>query len=482
MIRVIKALLRAARSLARRVKQLLQRKPLSNSSALSVVAASMSTSGAPQPFFECTRFEGTLSGHGHSVPVGFTAMIDDVGKLGLVLDPLPFSQEAFAVHVHQRPTSAVDLVSLEGQSAAGHLFRSDSFHIAHFGHREGELDYQGDCYDAELVLPPTDSSEPRRDGRMWFVRQFRTFRRLVRETALGRVIIAGPRQGRDAQEPSGMMAIFHPGGESDEAWWTESDRFLTHLARVLSFASDTYFRPVLEQRFVDGQCTVRIASQGRTSPPFMAPFHELHMQPIFDCACESYFSRHDEIEQLDAAIRWLTAPVFYDESRLINAMSALENILDRCEVDGIGDFLGSSQFKKVAKKVRDLLKEIEAPDGMTSKVPELNRRTLSDKVRRLLEARGIVSSDLPADWLKMVIEQRNTIVHTGVSIDVGEPEHDTLDHTIWAREIVTRIILERMGFVGAYRSWLHQDGQLHFPECIHIQQWVAMQEGSNPSA
>ena len=81
--------------------------------------------------------------------------------------------------------------------------------------------------------------------------------------------------------------FFHPGGASDDRWWAESDRFLTHLARVMSFASDTYFRPALEQRFFDGRCTVRISSQGRASPPYMAPFHFLHMQPIFNCACET---------------------------------------------------------------------------------------------------------------------------------------------------------------------------------------------------
>jgi hypothetical protein len=58
------------------------------------------------------------------------------------------------------------------------------------------------------------------------------------------------------------------------------------------------------------------------------------------------------------------------------------------------------------------------------------------------------------------------IVHTGMSGKTAEHEPDTLDHTIWAREIATRVILERLGFEGGYRSWLHRDEQLHFPECI----------------
>lgn len=48
----------------------------------------------PQGFFERTRFEGTLSGHGTSIPMGFYASIDPLGVLHLELDRIPFSREA----------------------------------------------------------------------------------------------------------------------------------------------------------------------------------------------------------------------------------------------------------------------------------------------------------------------------------------------------------------------------------------------------
>jgi hypothetical protein len=245
---------------------------------------------------------------------------------------------------------------------------------------------------------------------------------------------------------------------------------------VLSFACDTYLRPVIEERYANGEVTVRVARQGRASAPFMQPFHFLNMQPIFVRACQSFFDRHDEIEQLDAAIRWLTAPVAYDESRLINAMSSLENILSRCSIEQIEYFLGNSAFKKVAKAVREALKGVGAPEAMAPKIAELNRRSLGDKVEALLATRGIRCDDFPEGWLATIVQHRNVIVHTGISPDFLDTEPDTLDHTIWAREIVTRVILERLGFAGAYRSWLHGDEQLHFPECITMEQWVRQQE------
>ena len=87
---------------------------------------------------------------------------------------------------------------------------------------------------------------------------------------------------------------------------------------------------------------------------------------------------------------------------------------------------------------------------------------------------------MPGNWLATVIRQRNIIVHTGASGDFGEHEPDTLDHTIWVREVVTRIILQRLGFEGAFRSWLHHDAQYHFPACIPMQDWVRRREAEPP--
>ena len=55
-----------------------------------------------------------------------------------------------------------------------------------------------------------------------------------------------------------------------DAWWGEGERFLTHLARVLSFACDTYLSPVIEEQYRGDHVAVRVARQGRAAAPFMA--------------------------------------------------------------------------------------------------------------------------------------------------------------------------------------------------------------------
>jgi len=426
-------------------------------------------------FLKRRRFEGTLSGHGSSVPVGFDAWIDGLGALHVKLDTMDYSPEVGALSIDQRPGTPVDLLELEGVSEDDHRLRSDSFSITHRNHGS-VYEIQGDCYDAEIELPADRRHDTSHDTRAWRVRQLSTFRVLARDTPLGRVIIRGPQYDRSSQDPGSAIAIHRPQGDTNADWWAESERLITHVARVLSFAADTYLRPVNEERYDGGTVKVRVVRQGPASPPFMAPFLFLHMQQIFDLACASYFDRYEKIEQLDAAIRWLTAPVAYDESRLINAMSALENIVARCDLEEIEFFLDKPEFNKLAKAVRGTLKAQGAPAQMNTKVTELNRRSLGHKIEALIAARGIVTDDFPPEWLATIIRQRNLIVHTGVSPQFGEFEPDTLDHTIWAREIATRIILERLGFAGGFRSWLHHDEQYRFPECVPMKKWVRDQQ------
>lgn len=429
--------------------------------------------------FGPARFQGTLCGHGSRIPIGFDVTVDCLGVLQLSLDRIPFSREAYALYVNGRPGTPADLITLEGRSEAGGVFRSASFHIGQFSHGSQpgqELSYQGDCYDAELELPLRQQCEPRRDARVWYVRQLRTFRHIAHETPLGRVITGGPLQNREAQKPNGFIAVYRPEHDSSEDWWSEGERLLTHVAHVLSFACGIYLRPVIEERHHSDGITVRMVRRGKAAAPFLAPFHELNMQPIFACACDSYFTRYQAIHNLDAAIRWMTASVVYGESRLINAMTALENILDRCGLQDAELFMSDKAFRKVAKRLRELLREIGVPDGMTCKVSELNRRSLNEKVTALLRERGISIHDMPKDWLATVIHHRNVIVHTGVSSESGEHESYTFVHTIWVREVLTRIILERLDFQGAFRSWLHHNEELYFPDCIPMKEWGARRD------
>lgn len=124
-----------------------------------------------------------------------------------------------------------------------------------------------------------------------------------------------------------------------------------------------------------------------------------------------------------------------------------------------------AEFEALQKKVRKFLKIEGAPFGMRTKTGELNRRSLREKLEALLTSRGIVSADLPENWLKNVIDARNLIVHTGVAPERADEDDRLFREVVQAREVVTRVILAEIGFEGQYRSWLYGDQYLQFPLC-----------------
>lgn len=422
------------------------------------------------PLLDEIRFEGHLSGHGQSVPIGFSASIDDDGKLLLQLDTMPVTRAALDLYVSPKTGEKVDYLDLHGEAENGYRFSSDSFHVTSYNHGD-ELSYQGQCDDAYITMPRDDDPGP--VARRWLVRQFRTFRGIAHDTPLGRVTIAGPSEDREAQAPSGSISIERNMDGADEQWWQESEALLIHLVSLLSFACDTYLRPVIEQRFDADVTTIRIASQGRAAAPYMAPFHFLDMHPIFRHACDSFFTHRDTVEKLDPAIRWLTAPAYYDESRFLNAMTGIENVIDRSGIENLKTFLKGGELKRMERAVRQALRDIEAPDAMLTKVAELNRRSIKEKILAYIEAHDIVVADMPESWLRTLVNARNAIVHSGLSVDHGEDDPDTMDHIIWSRELLTRMILAATGFTGQYRSFLHGDEFLYFPEGIPMSEYVA---------
>jgi hypothetical protein len=435
------------------------------------------------PYFEPVNFSGALSGYGLSVPIAFTAGIDDEGLLEVVIERLPTSREALNLYPNREVGEQVDFLTLEGRSNDGWSIRSDHFTITHLGigSDEGrELEYQGHCADAELKR--TVDKPVVKSRRLWFVRQLRAVHALKWSSPLGSVVAGGPADLSSlSQQPSGAIQLEHPSGEADDAWWSEAERFMTHIARVLSFGCDAYLLPVMEQKIHGCELTWRVVRRGRTAAPFLAPFHVVHMEPIFKRACDSFTTHSAEVEELDPAIRWLTAPVALWEQRLINGMTALECIIERTAPDGTRLFTSGSSFKKLAKKVRALLTSEVAPDGMLLKLPDLNRRPVKEQLTALLEHREIYAGDFPAGWFDEVLKARNLIVHTGVAPVTETESNVTFEQIVWAREIVTRLLLDRIGFVGPYQSWLHKDKAIHFPECKRMDVWAAKQVDAIPA-
>ena len=422
------------------------------------------------------RFEGTLSNSEASAPIVFAAGIDDEGGLTLVFEPIvpgrlgtPFAPDGL-------PLQPLSGLKLTGQSADGWAFASDTFYIGRWSRPQDRCEIEGDCSLAEISCA---AHPEHRDMRAWFVRKLGTFHGIERHIPLGRLVFRGYREAGD-QVPSSLFAL-HADGQEVPGWWDESERFLIHLSRVLSFACSVYVLPVYEQRVRHGRMTLRTARRAPALAPYMPPFDPLFMWQIFDCAIGSFDERSAAVEQLEPAIRWLTAAVAYEESRLVNAMSALESILASSSLPThfIAD---AATFDDLKKKVRKFLKAEKAPGRMGGKVDELNRRSFRERLEDLLRSRAILPVGLPAGWLDGIIDARNVLIHTGVAPELHAPDARLIDRIVWAREVATRIMLQAIGFTGQYQSWLLGGACSSFPGCRPMSEVAAETAAASESA
>lgn len=430
------------------------------------------------------RFHGTLGDDTHSVNITFNLEIDQDGILQVRIERVRASLDAFQLYKIGRPGERVAFLNLTGVSDNEWACHSRHFQLTGFSNsfKEGqEIEIQGYCTTAELTRPTRNAAE--RSSLRWYVRQFGAVHALKWSGPLGDVLAGGPPDlPAQSQQPAGAIIITHPTGEADDNWWRESNRFISHIARVLSFGCDHYFLPVIEQHIQRDRMILRVVRRRRSESSSLPLFTAVYMEPLFDCACESFASHSAEVEALDPAIRWLTSPAVFREIRLLNAMTALECIVDRTAPKSLRHLMTSNKFKKLGKDIKEFLQLRVAPADMLTKLPELNRRPLRDQIQALLELRNIYVGDLPSGWIETTIAVRNAIVHTGVPALTDPDTSFRFEHVVWVREVVTRLIFERIGFVGPYCSWLHNHGLLHFPECERLDRWAARQATSSISA
>ncbi len=407
-------------------------------------------------------FDGTIEAGEASIPVRFTASIDGDGNLQLAFAAIPPSRAAVSFIPEQRALEPLVTFRLKGQAAEAWTFESEAFYVSRWSRLPNHVEIEGYCGVAELSRPATPDQP---DLCAWFYRKLAAIHGMSAPTALGNLVLRGYKEDAD-QEPVSLLAL-HGAGHEDDHWWEEAERLLIHVQRVLSLGCAVYLLPVYKQRFRAGRMTLRLAQRARAPNPYLEPFRSLYMEQIFGCAVLSFIDHGVEVERLDPAIRWLTAPVALQEARLINAMSALECVLATSQVAQF-HLPDVEAFNVLRKDVAKHLKALKAPSRMSGKLRELNRRSFTEKLEDLLDQQPFPTTDFPAGWLKAALEARNVIIHTGISPDMPATDASLLDHVVRVRDLVIRLILAAIGFTGQYQSWLHRCADISFPACSPV--------------
>jgi len=256
-----------------------------------------------------------------------------------------------------------------------------------------------------------------------------------------------------------MMGHSHP----CEGWFEEADKFLTHIHRGLALAHGGRLQVPRADRVYDASWEITFFAATGYSSELPVQYH-LNHGPFIRALVARYESAGPLPELLWIALGWMQNETTFDETRFLTGMTALEAIVDGQLTAGRGTVISKSDFKELREQLsRSIVSETKLTDGQREiflrKISQLNARTLSQRINALFDQYEISQRDFEGDVIQGLINLRNSIVHTGVS-----PEGlDLWPSIVLVRELITRILLKEIGFIGRYCCYVGGLNDRDFP-------------------
>ena len=108
-------------------------------------------------------------------------------------------------------------------------------------------------------------------------------------------------------------------------------------------------------------------------------------------------------------------------------------------------------------------------DTLVSAIDRANALSLEDRIVRLLSKWDVPLSHLPDRAINGIVRARNAVLHRGSYYDDKPKTTPGLWHHVTvAREVFTRIVLQRIGFVDNYYTYVPEWRQINFPACTPV--------------
>lgn len=435
---------------------------------------------------EFKSFSGNLQEGCYSVPITFFARIDSAGNVEFDFGAIAVTQETrFILERWDGEGAQVTCFSLSGNAEDGTELKTEDLYfnsLENGWHKEtgSRMKLVGGCSRAEFrrkLVKPTSKPLLR-----MHVKGFQNFPQLSVKCCLGLVVMNGDHLIKDMDTLTGYIVVQSDNEPADLAvWHVQADKLLEHIRRVMSFASASVLKgPVIE--FYSGDELIVIAlSQTRQAPASFRTFHHLNQQPIFDAAVTSFFNSPFKVKNLFFAIEWFAMEATYNEVQLVNAMTALENLVasNLSECDTL--VFPKKEFnKKIAQALRKALRESieevtteearnareEMLEGLYAKLGDVNRQSIFQKLMTLAnnEHWSVPLDGISKEQIEKAIKARNHIVHRGHYYDNDkEGSGELWEHVTVVREIVVRFLLTVIGYRGSYFSYIGGCHDAQFP-------------------
>ncbi len=426
---------------------------------------------------EFKSFTGNLNAGSDSVSITFQACIDTTGEIKFKFDPIILTEGTFFIKNSWNNEESNFKFSLFGKAEDGTEFKTEDFYLTCISTESNEetgsrMRLIGSCKQVE-VRRKLANPAPKPILRMC-IKGFQNFDQLSSECRLGKIVMEGKIFIDDPDTLTGCIAV-QPDNEPADlaAWHEEANDLLEHVRHVMSFASAVMLqRPIIEFYAGDDLEMIVLSQSRQASAPFRT-FHFLNQQPVFDAAVKSFFSPPFEVKNLFFAIEWFVMESTYNEIRLVNAMTALENLVASNLSKDDKLIRPVNEFEKIRKKIRAVIRQCigkwatynadeadEIVKEVNKKLGDLNRQSIRQKLSILAKNWSVPLDDIGKGKIDgkykidAAIDARNLVVHEGYYYKDDKDDSVPLwDHTLVVREIIVRLLLAAIGYRGEYISY-----------------------------
>lgn len=426
---------------------------------------------------EFKSFSGSLQTKDCITPVTFSARIDQSGEVEFDFGTIALTQETIFIMKYWKD----EFFSLSGKSTGDIEFKTENLHFNSLKHESSKetgsrMSPVGGCSRAEFHRKLLEPS-PKPILRM-YVKGFQNFRQLSSKCSLGTVTMDGHASIDDPDLITGHISVYPDNEPADlSVWRMETGKFLEHVRRVMSFAATSMLQAPIVEFYAGDVLEVVALSQNRQAPALMHTFHYLNQQPVFDAAVMSFFNPPFKVNNLFFAIEWFAMDATYNEVRLVNAMTVLENLVAANLADKDAKIRPSKEFEKIRRELRQVIKQCvdkwsaeesgkaeEVVAELNERLADLNRRSIFQKLKILSERWSVPLDGIPDDKIRAAKQARDLIVHRGHYYEEEKEKKENLwEHVTVVREIVVRFLLTAIGYKGTYFSYFGGYHEAQFP-------------------
>ncbi len=434
---------------------------------------SKTTDALPQelpPFYPAKHYSGMVSFNENRTNCGVAAEIANDGSLRIELDDIPVNSDTEFLFEAWKTGATFPLFSVEASSEDGDRLSSGTIFFTSPRARE-YFTLSGSCNEAKIVRQRRGDEAP--GTIMYHLRGFENAGTLRAPTSFGRLLMAGSWPSDTTKIQGGLKLEAAADAVSDAGFRGEVAELFEHVIWIMSFANGSMLKDPVRRFVHDSIVELEVRRIGISPRPLLPPFHPLHRQPIFNHAVSSYFGRREEVREVRAAIEYLLIDANYTEARLMMTVIALEHIANRVLEENDHLRIDKDRFLEMCEPVLQALDETTIPNCWRGRIREaiLGRNAVSfrEKIDRFIRKWNIPMRNFPPHALRNIVLVRNAIAHGRLLHEDERTKNIEAWGTLLAmRDLMTRIVLSRIGFVGNYESYIDGQHMREFPSCKRL--------------